>query len=182
MVRTVSESCWRVLVAYESTTEESESRCKQGTSDETALGLTVGGGGPIVWRRDKVDSEQSGPEPSENEEGVFVGGGVAVRSDFSDLVCAESRLFRWRAQYPQKELLREENPYEEIWSHAVTCLYFRRGGTNCLVRETLPRRNRTLCVRGYEHKLAVLAGRPPGVFCHPPHHRRKEGTGGAPAL
>ena len=82
MVRTVSESCWRVLVAYESTTEESESRCKQGTSDETALGLTVGGGGPIVWRRDKVDTEQSGPEPSENEEGVFVGGGLAVRLDF----------------------------------------------------------------------------------------------------
>lgn len=69
----------------EDTTEEVKIRCKQGTSDETALGLTVGGGGPIVWRRDhrdKGDSEQSGPAVGENEEGVFVGGGLAVRLDF----------------------------------------------------------------------------------------------------
>src|SRR6266436_5341578 len=30
-----------------------------------------------------ADSEQSGPEVSENEEGVIVGGGLAVRLDFS---------------------------------------------------------------------------------------------------
>ncbi len=60
----------------------------------TALGLTVRDSGPIVWRRDKVDGERSGPEASESEEGVFVGGGLAVRLDFPDLVCTESRLFR----------------------------------------------------------------------------------------
>jgi len=69
----------------EDTTEESESRYRQRTSDGTAVGLTVRGGGPIVWRRDrsdKGDSEQSGPAVGESEEGVFVGGGLAVRLDF----------------------------------------------------------------------------------------------------
>jgi len=42
------------------TRAKKESRYKHGTSDETALGLTAGGGGPIVWRRDQQTASNLG--------------------------------------------------------------------------------------------------------------------------